>query len=311
MSKLVKRDSRSRALAASFGILVFVLAMPTPTVAAEAHPENMLDAALTLGYTQGNIAETIDALQAAARQFPADAGIRSYLSRAMVTIGDVDGAHTQADLAIEMAPDSASALFAKSQALLLSGQHDAALDLALAAIHRRDVEHGPGTRSALTLSAVAMLLESDDAGAAEQLLISQNPGLAGLAQRELPASVDEIGAPWHWVQALAAVYIAGGRAADGHRLSARLAPLSEDFFRSQGGGELSSASLWNLAATGAGRIADTDAIDYLERAVDAGFVLGWRYNYAQHPTLWPLRTNPQFVALLDRLESTMSHQRGQ
>lgn len=306
-------NERPNVIRAGIAFLVVGLLFATsiPVLAELSSPGELLDAALTLGYSEGDVAGSIAHMEAALRQAPEDAEIRAHLARAMVTIGDVAGAHQHADQAIDLAGNSGNALFAKSQAVLLSGDQDAALDLALDTIGRDDIEYGPGTRGGLTLSAVALLMKRGDYLAAEQVLLKDDPALAELADQELPGSVDEIGGSWHRIQALAAIYVSTGRVSEGQRLSLRLAPITEDFLRSQSDARLNGPSLWNLAATGAGRIADDDAIEYLERAVEEGFVLGWRYNYAQHPTLWFLRDNPRFEALLDRLEREMTRQREQ
>lgn len=276
--------------------------------AAEEPSRDAVDAALAPGYGQGDVAAAVRRLESALDRGNDEAEVRAWLARGWVTLGDAARAMDEAARAIGLNPLSGNAVFASSQALLLSGDRAAALELALDAIGRDDIDHGPGTRGALLLSAMSMLMARGDYRRAEALLASVNPRIAGLAGEAPPDSVERIGGPWHAIQALAAICRATGRPAEADRLAARLAPLTEEFFRSQDGGELAATSLWNLAATGAGRIPDDVAVRYLERAVDAGFVFDWRYNYAQHPALWPLRGNPAFTALLERLDAGMRRQ---
>jgi len=52
-------------------------------------------------------------------------------------------------------------------------------------------------------------------------------------------------------------------------------------------------------------------LEYLEAAVDGGFLMSWRYNFEQHPTLWPVREQPRFKELIQRLDREMDRQRAQ
>jgi len=133
--------------------------------------------------------------------------------------------------AINLAGNSGNALFANTQALLFSGDKDAALDLALDTIGRDDIEYGSGTRGGLALSAVAMLMKRGDYLAAEQVLLKDIPELAGPVSKELPESAEAIGGSWHRIQALAAIYVSTGRVSEGQRLSLRLALITEDVLR--------------------------------------------------------------------------------
>jgi len=287
-------------------LAAIVLSCPTLVAAADPAWQEARNAALDRGYLQGDVAGTVSRLQALSRAEPDNADARAWLSRALVTVGAPGDALAEAELAVRLDPSSGNAQFARSQALLASGRRAEALNLALRAIRSDEVEHSAGTRAALVFSAVSLLMEEGDYAAAESLLLEANPSLGELGDRPQPASVDDIGGSWHGIQTLAAICIATGRVAQAKRLSARLALLTEAFFRAQGGGDLNGPMRWNLAATGVGRIDNDAAIDYLESAVDAGFLLDWRYNYAQHPALRPLHGNPRFDALIGRLERETS-----
>jgi tetratricopeptide (TPR) repeat protein len=289
-------------------ILAACWAHATPALANE-EVELLLESALEHGYGTGNIAEASGLLLKAARLAPDRSDVQVSLSKALLTLGDATAAARAATRALELAPESAGAFFVKARSSLLNGDIDAALQFAKSPLEQPGIVLGPGDRGGLSLTVAGLLMRAGRFDEAEKFLLHQRPGLASLADEPLPGSVEEMGGGWHAISTLAHIYREQGRTERADRLLARLSPYDEDWVKKQNEGELDAISLWNLAATGAGRIPDEQALDYLEQAVDGGFVMLWRYNFEQHPTLWPLRSHPRFRALIARLESEMQRQR--
>ena len=278
--------------------------------AGEASKVDMLiEEAMELGYSQGDIAGATRRLEEATSIDPANGQAQIRLARALLTIGAFEEGSSVAERALQLAPEKGGAYFAMVQALLLTGETMAARTLALETLVRDDIEFGRGDRGGLTLTLVSILMHNGEFQEAADLLVGDRPGLASLPEQELPRKVDEIGGGWHAVVAYAHILRELGEGGPADRLLARFGPLDEDYLRERDGAPPSAMDLWNLAATGAGRIPDDLALDYLERASAGGFVMGWRYNFEQHPTLWPLRHHPRFRALIDDLEEEMSRQR--
>jgi tetratricopeptide (TPR) repeat protein len=302
------RNTKSRNFAFAAVILAACWAQATPALANE-EVELLLESAFGHGYGTGNIAEASDLLLKATLLAPARSDVQVSLAKALVTLGDSVAAMKSADKALELAPESAGAFFVKSQLSIFHGDEEAALQTAQMALQQPGIVLGPGDAGGLSLTVAGLLMRAGKFDAAEKFLLNQRPELASLADEPLPGSVEEIGGGWHAISTLAHVYREQGRSERADRLLARLSPYDEAWVKKQNDGELDAISLWNLAATGAGRIHDDRTLDYLERSVDGGFVMLWRYNIEQHPTLWPLRHHPRFKALLVRLEVEMQRQR--
>jgi tetratricopeptide (TPR) repeat protein len=302
------KNTKSRNFAFAAVILAACWAQATPAHANE-EVELLLESAFEHGYGTGNIAEAANLLFKAAQLAPERSDVQVSLSKALLTLGNVTAATRAANRALELAPESAGAFFVKARSSLLNGDQDAALEFAKKPLEQPGIVLGPGDRGGLSLTVAGLLMRAGRFDEAEKFLLHQRPGLAILADEPLPGSVDEMGGGWHAISTLAHIYREQGRSERADRLLARLSPYDEAWVKKQNDGELDAISLWNLAATGAGRIHDERAWDYLERSVEGGFVMLWRYNIEQHPTLWPLRHHHRFKALLVRLEVEMQRQR--
>ena len=276
--------------------------------AKQVETEALVEKAMEHGYVDGDIGSASSLLIQAVRLSPDDGELYATLAKSLLTLGQVAGGHQAANKALALAPNFGGSHFAKTQAFLLDGDISLARKTVEDALAREDIQFGPGDRGGLSLTLVGILMRAGDFAAAEKFLLEQRPALAGLADQVLPETVEEIGGGWHAIVTLAHIYRERGLSDKADALLNRFRPYNEEWVRAQNNGEIDAISSWNLAATGAGRIPDLEVLDYLEAAINGGFLFSWRYNFQQHPTLWPLRDHPDFKALIKRLAMEMAVQ---
>jgi tetratricopeptide (TPR) repeat protein len=249
-----------------------------------------------------------DARQSASER-PED--VQAYIDqgKAYLALGHADLALEQADRALELNPQAAIANFVKVQAYLLADKEDEAIDLAVKTLADSSNEFKQGARGGLVGTLVGLELHRDDLDAAERILFEYQPSLPNIINTEPASNFETIQAPPHFIQDLAIIYHASGRQSQAAGLRQHIAFLDEGFLKAPGE-ELGAIDHYLLASVGFGVLEDDQVMDHLEAAWDGGFKMGWRYNYQQHPTLWPYRNHPRYRALIARIESEVSHLQG-
>lgn len=239
----------------------------------------------------------------AAAESPSDPESHIARSDVFLALGLFERALASADRALALDPASATAVFAKVEALYLLGETASARTLAIETLENDEADFRRGARGALVGILVSHELRHGRLGEAERLLRRYYPSLADVMSADPAKSFESLAAPLHPIQYLAIICEATGREDDAAALRSHIAFLNEDYLASRSGGALTAIDAWMLASIGYKRLSDEDAIAYLERAWDGGFKIGWRYNYAQHATLWPYRDHPRYKALIERIEN--------
>ena len=155
---------------------------------------------------------------------------------------------------------------------------------------------------------IYLLLKDNKLADAEALINKHQPEVSKLVDAPLPKSVKEIGSPFRNIALLSIVYSAQGKNEKAGKLADRLTLLDEAFF-SKGQVKLMSHQYIYLAEINAIQNHAEKAIDYLEAAIENGYLTDWRIEISQSPFFLSLNQYPRFIALIERLETEMVRQR--
>lgn len=240
---------------------------------------------------------------------PADINAILNLSNMYQALGMGEEALGYANLAIQADPTSGSAMVAKIHAMHLLGQVDEALKLAQQTYEGKWVTYtyGRGEKSWLRHSILAMMLEAGDLTGVEARILAEYPKVIELIDKPAEPLSLNLGVPLHTLEPLIDVFRATDRVEWGDKLRVHLQGFTAQTFFDSTDEEIAATQNWFLASIWAG-LGDQRVVPALTMAYEKGFRMGWRFNYAHHPVYWTYQADPEFLALITRIEADMARE---
>lgn len=260
------------------------------------------------GVIMGDLVQAIPQYEQAVRLDPADPDGPTELSNAYLSLGDGDKALHYAEQAYGLMPKAGTVALARVNALMLLGRFDAALALALDTLEDADTFHRFSSENILVRQALALMIEKGALDEAEALFMKSYPSLGDLLKsNDLISTGLQFNQDAITLVYLASLYRSQGRSEEAAVLAARLVLYNEDWALGKNK-ILSGESARNLAFYSMGRLSDAKVIDYLEAAIDGGYLLYWRSNIAQSSVFLSLHQYPRYIALIKHTETEMARQ---
>jgi len=252
-----------------------------------------------LGKNRGDLPNAIKYLKLTAISDTTDPDAPIYLSKSYLSLGDVNTALRYAEQAIELSPHSASAAEAKVEALIFQHQDQAAMDLIKQTLDSKDSFYRRQSKLQLPNLMVYLLLNKDP-DQAKAFLLELNPSLKDIDKKPLPTSFGTLDMN---LPSYIAVLRAVGETAKAKNLTQRLEFISEAFLQKKV--EKLSGTDYLRLAIGALAKSDEQQINYLEKAIEAGYISNWRYSIQYHPAFYHLRDNPRYLTLIEQINANV------
>lgn len=224
------------------------------------------------------------------------------------SLGQFEQAQEHLKLALAAEPRNGDALITRAHILFAQGKHRAAMGLSKAVFFaHQGLVLGSGKLSWLRHSIIGMYLTNGQLQEAEQFIEGLYPSIDAIAEMPVEVGKLNLGVPLHTLAAYIHILDSTNRKAQARALSHHFDWVEPAAFFEEGY-ELSGTEHWFYASVLATAQRPKQAIlAHLKKAIDGGFLLGWRFNYKYHPVYWSLHNEPEFTQLITQLEENIKH----
>lgn len=273
--------------------------------AANINPNNAnYSANLSFLYSRylGNISEAIEQLLITQKIDPNDPDIPNYLSINYLSLGKGNNALKNADLALDLMPDYADVLYSKVNTQIFNGNKIEALELIENTLNNPKVFFRRTTKVDFVFSGVYLYLLQGNIDAAHSIIINNLPEAIELIDSN--QSVND----FRIIALLSKISDLLSQDEKVLKFNDQLQLITNELL-AHDEGSIDGKDYITLAIISVAHNKDDEAIQYIQSSINSGWLEYWRNNILFSPFFISLQDHPEFIKIIERIETEMSTQR--